>query len=98
MAEILDRLRELLLIKLALLGQRNERRVNRVLGIDLEVTPQGGPRVAAAEAVGAQSQIRPRNPRTDLIGDEPDIVADGNEGPRKSGEHLVQVACRGFSV
>src|ERR1700722_6577786 len=89
--EILERLRELFLIKLALLGQRKQRRVHRVLCVDLEVPSKRRTRIAAAETIGAQRYIWSRHPRANLIGDESDVVADRNERARQTGKRLFHV-------
>ena len=65
---------------------------DRVLRVDLEVPPQRRTRVAASEAVGPQRDVRPRHPRADLIGHEPHVVADGNEGAGEPFQDLLQIA------
>ena len=78
--QILNGLREVLLVKLPFLRQRIQGRVHRVLSVDLKVPPQGGSRVAAPKAIGPERDVSPRHPETDLLGNEPHIVADGHEG------------------
>src|SRR5580698_4028969 len=91
-AEVRDRFGELLLIKLTGLGQRGERRVDRVLGVDLEVPPQRGPRITAAEPVCPQRNILTGHPGANLVGYEPHVVAHRDERAAHAFEHLLKVA------
>src|SRR5579859_962370 len=72
--QILDRLRDSAHLDFALLCQRVESGDNGTFGVDLEEAAQVFARVAAAEAIRAESRQSAGNPWCDLVGHELDVV------------------------
>src|SRR5438128_7356144 len=74
-------------------GARIPRRVQRRDGdrmaVHLEEAAQVGARVAAAEAVGAERDVRIGDPRADEVGNGADVVACGDDGDAIRGELLL---------
>ena len=66
------------------------------LGVDLKESPQVGPHLAAAKAVGAQRKQATGNIRSDLLGQGPHIVRSTDERTLFVGQHLSDVGRRGF--
>src|SRR5277367_4616758 len=80
-----------LLVDLAVIRQRLERRNCHVMPVHLEKAAQLRPGVAAAEAIRAQHRVSARYPLPDLIGDRFHVVGGGNEGPFAVAQGLLDV-------
>src|SRR5260221_4055334 len=61
------------------LGQRIKRGDNRQVGIDFEEPAEALARIASAKSIGAKGHQPAGNPRSNLIGNCPHEVRNGNE-------------------
>src|SRR6267154_1480893 len=63
----------------------------RQLGIDLEKPPEPFASVAAPKTISAEGRESTRNPGSNLVGNEFDIVGNGNEWPFFFLEQLLHI-------
>src|SRR5579864_3368194 len=88
--QLLHGLLGLLDVELAVASQAGERGCGDGFGVDLEVTAEVLPVVAAAEAVSAKRDQARSQPRSQLIGHRLDVVGGGDRafGPGQRGYHV----------